>query len=228
MDNRGTIDKYMGDAMMAFWNAPLDDDQHARHACMAALKMNKALDPINEELKRKAAEEGRPPVYLEAGIGINTGMASVGNMGSKQRFAYSALGDTVNLASRLEGQTKQYGVRILLGEKTRMAAPEFAALELDLIRVKGKREPQRIFVLLGDEEMAQGEYFKDWKIKHDKMLECYRAMKWDEARKLADQCRNLSKEGMRIFSAVFTARIADMKKDPPPQGWDGVFVATTK
>ncbi len=228
MSNRGTIDKYMGDAMMAFWNAPLDDPRHAHHACMAALKMNKALIPINDALKAKAAQEGKPPVYLEAGIGINTGMASVGNMGSKNRFAYSALGDTVNLSSRLEGQTKQYGVRILLGEKTRLAAPEFAALELDLIRVKGKREPERIFVLLGDEEMAQGEYFKDWKEKHDKMLECYRAMKWDESRKLADQCRNISKEGMQMFYNVFITRLAEMKANPPKADWGGVFVATSK
>ncbi|MCB9991873.1 MAG: adenylate/guanylate cyclase domain-containing protein [Rhodospirillales bacterium] len=228
MDHRGTIDKYMGDAMMAFWNAPLDDADHARHACMTALKMNKALTPINEELKRKAAEEGRDAVFLEAGIGINTGPASVGNMGSKQRFAYSALGDTVNLASRLEGQTKQYGVRILLGEQTRREAPEFAVLELDLIRVKGKREPERIFVLLGDAEMAQSEYFKDWEEKHNRMLEAYRAMKWDEARKLADQCQEISKEGMTMFYLMFTARIADMKKTPPRPDWNGVFVATSK
>ncbi len=228
MANRGTIDKYMGDAMMAFWNAPLDDENHARHACKTALLMNRALDPINEELAEQVEKEGRTPVVLEAGIGINTGPASVGNMGSRQRFAYSALGDTVNLASRLEGQTKQYGVRVLIGEETRRQAPEFAALELDLIRVKGKREPERIFVLLGDEEMAQGEYFKGWREKHDRMLAAYRAMEWDTARKLADECQNLSKEGMTIFYYMFMDRLAEMKKNPPPDDWDGVFVAKSK
>lgn len=228
MDNRGTIDKYMGDAMMAFWNAPLDDLEHAKHACLTALKMNKALTPINEELKRKAAETGAKPVFLEAGIGINTGMASVGNMGSKQRFAYSALGDTVNLASRLEGQTKQYGVRILIGDNTRRKAPEFAALELDLIQVKGKKEPERIFVLLGDPEMEQGEYFRNWQSVHNEMLAAYRAMKWDEARRLAENCRSMSGEGMTGFYNMFIERIADMQDKPPPAGWNGVFVATSK
>ncbi len=228
MENRGTIDKYMGDAMMAFWNAPLDDDAHARHACRTALLMNKALAPINEDLKRQADEEGGEPLVLEAGIGINTGPASVGNMGSKQRFAYSALGDTVNLASRLEGQTKQYGVRVLVGEATRLQVPEFAMLELDLIRVKGKQEPERIFVLLGDEEMAQGEYFKNWEKQHDDMLVAYRAMNWDEAKKCADMCQSISKEGMTKFYEIFLERIEGMKAAPPGQGWDGVFVATTK
>src|SRR5690606_22195408 len=133
-------------------------------------------------------------------------------------------GDTVNLSSRLEGQTKQYGVRILLGEKTRLAAPEFAALELDLIQVKGKKEPERIFVLLGDSEMAEGEYFRNWKVTHNSMLAAYRATKWDEAKKLADQCQSMSGEGMSGFYNMFIERIADMKRSPPPAGWDGVFV----
>ena len=228
MDNRGTIDKYMGDAMMAFWNAPLDDKNHAKNACKTALAMNKALEPINEELERLSKETGRTKVYLEAGIGVNTGQASVGNMGSKQRFAYSALGDTVNLASRLEGQTKQYGVRILIGEATRNAALEFAALELDLIRVKGKQEPERIFVLLGDEEMAQSEYFKGWEEKHKNMLSAYREMNWDLANKFCSECQELSKEGMTVFYDVFAERIEQMKNDPPSPGWDGVYVATSK
>jgi len=228
MSNRGTIDKYMGDAMMAFWNAPLDDEKHAIHACVAALKMNKELIPINEELKRQAAESGKKPVFLEAGIGINTGMASVGNMGSKNRFAYSALGDTVNLASRLEGQTKQYGVRILIGEKTRAKAMEFAALELDLIQVKGKKEPERIFVLLGDAEMERGEYFRNWQVIHNDMLAAYRAMKWDEAKALADRCQEISGEGMTGFYDMFLERIAAMKANPPPPDWGGIFIATSK
>ncbi|PJB71447.1 MAG: adenylate/guanylate cyclase domain-containing protein [Alphaproteobacteria bacterium CG_4_9_14_3_um_filter_47_13] len=228
MHHRGTIDKYMGDAMMAFWNAPLDDKDHALHACHTALQMNKALIPINAALKQKAEEEGRPVVFLEAGIGINTGHASVGNMGSRQRFAYSALGDTVNLASRLEGQTKNYGVRILLGEKTRQQVQGMATLELDLIRVKGKREPERIFVLLGDEEMAKSDYFLEWEEKHKAMLEAYRARKWDDARKLAEQCQTIAREGMTVFYYVFMDRIALMKKNPPKEDWRGVFIAESK
>ncbi len=228
MNNRGTIDKYMGDAMMAFWNAPLEDEAHASHACATALKMNQALEPINEALQKKAEEEGKPPLFLEAGIGVNTGIASVGNMGSKQRFAYSALGDTVNLASRLEGQTKQYGVRILIGEKTRSNAPEFATLELDLIRVKGKKEPERIFVLLGDKEMQESEYFRGWKAKHDAMMEAYRGQRFAEAFELAAECQAISGDGMTGFYKMFMTRLEEMKANPPPSDWDGVFVATTK
>jgi adenylate cyclase len=228
MSNRGTIDKYMGDAMMAFWNAPLDDEDHARNACHAALQMNKALDPINDMLAAKAKEEGKSPLVLEAGIGLNTGPASVGNMGSKQRFAYSALGDTVNLASRLEGQTKQYGVRILIGENTRKQALEFAALELDLIQVKGKQEPERIFVLLGTDEMAQSDMFKKWQDIHNEMLAAYRAMKWDEAMSRAQTCQEISGEGMTGFYNMFMERITALKQEPPPADWGGIFVATSK
>ena len=144
----------MGDAMMAFWNAPLDDPDHARHACTVALKMNEALVPINERLKEKAEEEGKTAILLNAGIGINTGPCSVGNMGSKQRFAYSALGDAVNLASRLEGQTKSYGVNVLIGEDTQKSVPDLAVAELDLLQVKGKTKPVKIFTLLGNETVA--------------------------------------------------------------------------
>ena len=130
---RGTIDKYMGDCIMAFWNAPLDDPDHADHACASALAMIDALDEINGRLAEGAAAEGRRFEPLRVGVGLNTGECIVGNMGSAGRFAYTAMGDAVNLASRLEGQTKPYAVDIIIGEDTRNAAPKFAALELDLI-----------------------------------------------------------------------------------------------
>ncbi len=135
MARRGTIDKYMGDCVMAFWNAPLDDPDHADHACASALAMLAELDRINRELAAEAEAEDRPFHTIHIGVGINTGECVVGNMGSDERFAYTAMGDAVNLASRLEGQSKTYGVSIVIGEATREAAPSWAALELDLIAV---------------------------------------------------------------------------------------------
>lgn len=228
MENRGTIDKYMGDAMMAFWNAPLDDPDHARHACVSALKMGEALVPVNEQIKARAASEGRDPVLLNAGIGINTGPCSVGNMGSKQRFAYSALGDAVNLASRLESQTKSYGVNILVGEETQKLVPDMALLELDLIRVKGKEKPVHIYTLLGDEGMGSTETFKSWKKAHNGFLAAYRIADFNCAAQDMVTARSLSSGLLDGYYAVFSARIAEFMKNPPPEGWDGVFVAKEK
>lgn len=224
MKNRGTIDKYMGDAMMAFWNAPLDDADHARHACISALKMNEALAPIN----RKLAEQG-VPVNLQAGIGINTGPASVGNMGSRQRFAYSALGDTVNLASRLESQTKTYGVDILIGETTQAHVPELATLELDLLQVKGKEKPVRVFALLGDERYAADDLFKAWKIAHDTLIKTYRGGDFEAAEKQLKLCAAMdSDRRLDAFYNLYGKRIKTLKKHHPGEDWDGVYVAAAK
>ncbi|MCB9988600.1 MAG: adenylate/guanylate cyclase domain-containing protein [Rhodospirillales bacterium] len=228
METRGTIDKYMGDAMMAFWNAPLDDKDHARHACQAALKMGGALAAVNAGLREKAAELGREPIMLQAGIGINTGQASVGNMGSQQRFAYSALGDSVNLASRLEGQTKAYGVDIMLGEDTAVLVPDMAILELDQIRVKGKDKPVRIYVLAGDEVHAQTEVFRTWRAAHEAMLTAYRAQDWKTAADRITACRAQAGDTMSGYYDLIESRMKAFKKNPPGADWDGVFTATSK
>lgn len=227
MQNRGTIDKYMGDAMMAFWNAPLDDAEHARNACKTALKMQSALDPINERVAQKAKDIGKDPVLLQAGIGINTGPCAVGNMGSKQRFAYSTLGDAVNLASRLEGQTKNYGVNILIGQNTWQHVQDFACLEMDLIRVKGKTEAVHIYALLGDEERARSEDFVSLAQKHEAMITAYRKGDFKDAKKLAKECKKI--EGFDLAKAydLYLERIETLIKSPP-EDWDGVFEATTK
>jgi len=228
MSNRGTIDKYMGDAMMAFWNAPLDDPDHARHACLAALKMNEALIPVNEQVKARAEKDGRVPVLLNAGIGINTGPCSVGNMGSRQRFAYSALGDAVNLASRLEGQTKTYGVNIMVGEATRSLVRDLAFIELDLLCVKGKEKPVRIFTLMGDDTMAQGDTFKTWESAHKEFLKTYRSADFKGAKQAAAAARAAGDAKLHAYYDLFMARIAAFTKNPPSENWDGVFVATDK
>lgn len=184
----GTVDKYIGDCVMAFWNAPLDDPHHARNACLAALDMLKALDVLNAELAREASAEGRPATPLRIGIGLNTGPACVGNMGSAQRFNYSALGDAVNLASRLEGQTKTFAVPIIISEQTRAAAlemdddsaapqdgatPPLATLELDRIRVKGKTAPVKVFALIGDAATAAHPAFLALSHAHARVMESW-------------------------------------------------------
>ncbi len=228
MENRGTIDKYMGDAMMAFWNAPLDDEDHARNACLAALKMNEALVPINEVVKKRTEERGEKTILLQAGIGINTGPCSVGNMGSKQRFAYSALGDAVNLASRLEGQTKTYGVEILVGEDTVHKAGNLAFVELDLIKVKGKEKPVRVYALLGNEEKAQEDSFKQWMKSHEAMLAAYRTGDFDCAAQDLKDARDAADGALGFYYDMFAGRIGDLMKNPPAEGWGGVFEAKTK
>jgi adenylate cyclase len=227
MARRGTIDKYMGDCIMAFWNAPLDDAEHADHACASALEMLRELDRINVQLAQEAKEEGRAFHPLAIGVGINTGECVVGNMGSDERFAYTAMGDAVNLASRLEGQTKTYHVGIVIGEATRSAAPDWAALELDLIAVKGKQEAVRIYALLGDTDFARSQEFSAHQARHDRMLSSYRAQNWSGARAALAECRT-SGPGLAGLYEVYAERIAHFDAYPPGPGWDGVFTAESK
>ncbi len=227
LENRGTVDKYMGDAMMAFWNAPLDDRDHARHACAAALQMLEALNAVNAKLRDEAEKNGKPYHELRAGIGINTGQASIGNMGSRQRFAYSALGDTVNLASRLEGQTKGYGIQTMISASVLKQAPEFAVLEIDLLTVKGRTEPERVYTLLGDADMAASETFKVLSSAQSSLLEAYRAQKWEEALVHADACENLRPDLAGLY-ACYRQRISNFQQNPPAPEWRGIWVAKDK
>jgi adenylate cyclase len=212
---------------MAFWNAPLDDPHHADHACESALAMMRELATINRQLEAEAVAEQRPFHQLNIGIGLNTGECVVGNMGSDQRFDYSVLGDAVNLASRLEGQSKTYHLNIVIGEDTRAAAPSWAALELDLIEVKGKHEAVRVYTLLGDDAVARSPAFQVLLEQHDRMLACYRAQNWSGARAALDQCRHREPR-MEGFYELYEERISHYEKDPPGPGWDGVFVAVSK
>jgi len=227
---KGTVDKYMGDCIMAFWNAPLDDAEHAKNGCVSALKMLEEMQPLNERLEQEAIAEGRKHIPLKVGLGLNSGECVVGNMGSDQRFDYSVLGDTVNLASRLEGQSKTYGVRIVLGDSTHSQVSSMATIELDLIKVKGKTEAVRIFALLGYDELAQEPEFQAFKAKIDEMLSKYRGQDWDGARAANAEARAMHSpfDIDDTFFDLYDERIATGEANPPGEGWDGVFVATTK
>jgi adenylate cyclase len=215
IEKKGTLDKYIGDAQMAFWNAPLDDSSHAIHAVETGLEMMGSLKAFNEEI----AKEGVPAFGM--GLGINTGTVVVGNMGSEQRFDYTCLGDHVNLASRLEGQSKPYGVKIVLGPLTREKVKDvFPTLELDCIAVKGKKEGVKIYTVF-----EKGT--KIYSDSHDQFLSLYRAKKWKEATKLAKDLAT-HMDFMKDYYAMMIERIEYLQDNDPGLSWDGVYRATSK
>jgi adenylate cyclase len=228
LNEQGTIDKYMGDCIMAFWNAPVNVLNHEYHACRAALQMLEALEHLNRSLQHEAKESGRTAHALKMGIGVNSGSVLAGNLGSEQRFDYSILGDSVNLASRLEGQSKTYGVEILISEGTFSKTSGLAALELDLVQVVGKTEPIRIFTLVGDESVAGTESFKKAQALQLAMLDAYRARNWDQALQLIDQMRESGPESAQGYFSIFGERIRGFQANPPGPDWDGVEKRLTK
>jgi adenylate cyclase len=227
LERNGTIDKYMGDCIMAFWNAPIEDEHQIDHAIDAAITMIDAVESLNVEVEAEAIEEGRTFYPIKVGVGINTGEVFVGNMGSDQRFDYSVIGDDVNLAARLEGQSKSYGVMIVIGKTTRDGAEGYATLELDLIKVKGKNDAVRIFTVLGRSDVLESDTFKELADKHQQMLDNYRTQKWDKASGLLVECRALWPDLDGLYD-LYVERIAEFKANLPGDDWDGVFTATTK
>ena len=229
LGRKGTIDKYMGDAIMAFWNAPLPVERHAALACDAALAMQAQLRVLNEEWKKEAETEGRKHIPVNIGVGLNTGPASVGNFGSTQRFTYSCLGDDVNLASRLEGQCKTYGVGIIIGRKTREEVEDYATLELDLITVKGKTEPERIYALLGDSELAKAPALAALVAQQAAFLELYRSGAFAEALEMIDACQAAADAAgwRQTYYEMMRGRLDDLIDDSPVD-WKGVYVAKDK
>lgn len=217
--HRGTIDKYMGDCIMAFWGAPLPDPNHARNAILAGLEMQQAL----RELQPKFRARNWPEIHI--GVGINTGRMSVGNMGSRIRLAYTVMGDAVNLASRLEGITKEYGADIIVGEATCKAVPEVVFVEVDRVRVKGKDVAVAIYEPLGLEGQVDAGRMRERDEFHG-ALELYRAQRWTEA-EAAMRRLSVATQGAKRY-ATFLERIEYLKAHPPGAGWDGAFTFTTK
>ncbi|MFZ4806093.1 MAG: CHASE2 domain-containing protein [Hyphomicrobiaceae bacterium] len=193
IEQRGTIDKYIGDAIMAFWNAPLDDPEHARHACAAALDILQRLDALNAARLEESRHAPDQVAIPEIGIGIATGLNVVGNMGSDLRFDYTVMGDSVNVASRLEGLTRQFGLRILLASETAAAcAGHFAMLEVDRVHLKGKADPETVFTLIGDADVARSAAFRALSAAFAQVLECYRRGALPDARQALDACRAIT------------------------------------
>ncbi len=215
----GTLDKYIGDGIMALYGAPLDIPDHPRKACLSAIEMMKELKMLNE----KWIGEGREPVDIR--IGINTGSMLVGNMGSKQRFDFTAMGDSVNLGSRLEGANKSYKTNIIIGESTyERVKDEFVCMELDSVKVKGRKRPVRIYSLLGSKELL--EIPETIVSQFNEAVNVYKARKWEEAIKIFE---NIAAKDPNFYPAqVYIDRCRDFKENPPPSDWDGVYVMPSK
>ncbi len=227
LDHGGTIDKYMGDCIMAFWNAPLEDPEHARHACEAALEMEAELGRLNETLAAEAAAGSSKVPRLRMGIGINTGPCCVGNFGSDQRFDYSVISDEVNLASRLEGQSKTYGLPIIVGDRTSQALEGFATLELDRLRVKGRAQAEPVHALLGGADVAGGTAYLALLDANEAFLAAYRAGRWAEAREALARCRELD-GSLETLWGLHSERLTANGSAPAAADWEGVHEASDK
>ena len=225
LQHRGTIDKYMGDAIMAFWNAPVDDPDHRTHACQSALKMVAKMDELNEIWRQRAFAENKSYRPVRIGIGLNTGNCCVGNLGSSYRFDYSAIGDEVNTTSRFEGLTKIYGVPAIAGKG--VLAPGISALELDSVMVKGRTHPTQLHTFVA---MLKGEPSQLEKLvkTYGEFLAAYRKQHWDRAEALLHECRTLEVKELEICYSLFEARIKHFRQTTLPPDWDGSFAMTEK
>jgi adenylate cyclase len=218
MENGATIDKYMGDAIMAFWNAPIDVPDHRRKACESVLLMLEELKKLNATLEKP----------MKIGVGLNSGVCCVGNLGSRQRFDYSAIGDSVNVGSRIEGLTKQYGLSNLLSQSTAEGVEGFALLEVDRVMVVGRAEATSIYTLLGDPKRAKEESFLELKHLHNRFLDNYRTMQFPEAASDLERLRAMAVPELDKVYAEYQARLDHFAVEPPPLDWDGAYRAEHK
>jgi adenylate cyclase len=217
--NRGTLDKYIGDAIMAFWGAPVADPEHARQGVISAMAMQAELDKLRVQMLAR----GWPDIRI--GVGVNTGQMRVGDMGSKLRKAYTVMGDAVNLGSRLEGLTRVYGVGIIVGPNTRQAVADIVFRELDRVKVKGKDEPVEIFEPIGIAGQVEQKVLDEVELWH-KALKAYRAQNWDEAEKDLLNVQRMVPE-CKLYR-LYLERVNQCRIDSPGPDWDGVTAFKTK
>ncbi|MDH5545345.1 MAG: adenylate/guanylate cyclase domain-containing protein [Gammaproteobacteria bacterium] len=217
--HRGTIDKYIGDALMAFWGAPLSDPQHARNALLSSMEMIERLPEVNARFE----EKGWKPINI--GIGLNTGKMNVGNMGSRFRMSYTVLGDAVNLGSRLESLTKRYGVSIIVSESVAAQVPELHYRELDLVRVVGKKQPITIYEPLASDLHQQAKVQEELGL-YETALSLYRQQRWLDARTIFTDL--IMHHRGRLLYQMYIGRCVHFLKEPPPEDWDGVYNISSK
>jgi adenylate cyclase len=222
LKTKGVLDKYIGDAIMAFWGAPIVQPNHAEIAVLAAIEMIFALDKLKVDLPKK----GFPAIDI--GIGLNTGFMSVGNMGSPQRFCYTVMGDAVNLGARLEGATKDYGIKIMISEFTRakITRKDIFTRDLDDIRVKGKMEPVKVFELMRPDILRNADSILNLIGLFDLGRQAYRQQNWQEAKKNFGECLALRPDDGP--SIMYLERIADREKEAIIPNWDGVYIRKHK
>jgi adenylate cyclase len=216
----GVLAHYAGDGLEAFWNAPMTQPDHARRACAAALDMIAALGPLRLQFAARGWGE------LDMGVGINTGSMIVGNLGSRDRLAYTAVGDPVNVASRIEGLSKEYGVQVVIGEATRQAAGDaFEYRFLDLVAVKGRAEPLHVYELLGHAGTIPPER-REALARYDRGVALYRSRRWAEAVALFEDLAAEAPDDGPV--ALYRRRAHELLEEPPARDWDGVWTAKTK
>ena len=228
LESEGTVDKYIGDSVVAFWNAPLDVQDHPRKAVAAALCMRAALVKFNATRSERARKAETPFEQAAIGIGINLGPCTVGNMGSARRFDYSVLGDAVNLASRLEGVCKVLGVDILASRPVKEAAPEFAWLDLGAIVVKGRSGATSIYTVVGDADLAATAEFKDWRRAHEGMMACYADGRLIEASRRSLQIQAAVASGWRELYVKLEQRFSEAAETGRTEDWSPVWVLDRK
>jgi adenylate cyclase len=228
LNHHGTIDKYIGDCVMAFWNAPLDDPEHATHACECSLSMLDALIALNQELEAEGFYKKHKVNNIEVSIGLNTGVCVVGNMGSELRFDYSALGDAVNVSARIQSFAGNYGFAISVGEDTEMiVADRFAFLELDYLAVKGRATPTHIYALMGHAHVRETKTFQDLHAVLQQLFAAFRTKQWAKAREVIALGRTIEHAPEAIFD-TYETRITHYEHEPPPENWDGAWSAKEK
>jgi len=228
LSHHGTIDKYLGDGIMAFWNAPLDDPDHAVHACKAALDIIHQLEIFNQTRIYESANAGNSFSPIKVGIGINTGPCVVGNVGSKQRFDYSVLGDTVNIASRLEELSKSYDLGIVIGPHTaEFVRARLAILEIDVLTLKGKKEAARTYNVIGDDLLHMDPRFQALRQLHAEMLVAFRSREWDRVKQILMHLEHNPHMPLPLHK-LYNECLLYYQKHPPPKDWTGHFMSTLK